>query len=360
MLPSGRRLGLLLVLAIVAIVIMAILSPHNLPVIIITSLLLIYLAPTISAASHSDKEDPADAGVAPGINTNTVSRSNVMSPEYLQMVDRKAFERADRRAADPRAPPRDSGAPPLLDGQLEPRKLFLKAIQLTDGKEFGEAAWLFLVALLMDWALNASDMSRPIQAADALPAGDACGIVLRALVKMFRRDSRAPAFGSFTEARAPLLTAIRELAALPELKRSGGQQPPEPSPASLAEQHRVLFANCCAHVFLGRFDCHQGPYTPAAWEAARRLIVKGIRSVDPERYLALQYELAYTARDIGNNRLALEWYDKMLANAERLAAPSEHWRTFFGRVRKEARQLHFEQETGLGPGGHYDRYRREL
>ena len=94
---------------------------------------------------------------------------------------------------------------------------------------------------------------------------------------------------------------------------------------------------------VGRFDCHQGPYTPAAWEAARRLIVKGIRSVDPERYLALQYELAYTARDIGNNRLALEWYDKMLANAERLAAPSEHWRTFFGRVRKEARQLHFEQ-----------------
>ena len=70
----------------------------------------------------------------------------------------------------------------------------------------------------------------------------------------------------------------------------------------------------------------------------------GISAVDPQRYLALQYELAYTARDIGDNQEALVWYDTLLGNAARLGEEaSAHWRTFFTRVRQEARQLRFEK-----------------
>ena len=101
---------------------------------------------------------------------------------------------------------------------------------------------------------------------------------------------------------------------------------------------------------LGRFECNNGPYTPAAWDAARQTIVKGIAYVDVERYLTLQFELAYTARDCGDNHEALVWYEKLLANAERAGvATSEHWHAFVTRkIRPQAQQLRFEQVMHSG------------
>ena len=280
-----------------------------------------------------------DDGVAPGINANKVSEINVMDPAYLATVDTAAFDIAEQRTVGA-ACPSSAATAPLIDAQFEPRELYRAAVRHTDAQEYTDAAWRFLMALLMDWALNASDMSRLETAAAGLPATDACGIVLRALGKMFGKNAPEK-WQDFEAARQPFMTAISELQALGPEVVPPPSVPQQPLPTTFEEQDRGRFALCCARIFLGRGP---KPFTPSAWAAAReQYLVKGIASLDGERFLALQYELAYSARDVGDNREALVWYDKLLANIQRAQQPSLHWRTFRARVHEEARQLRFEQ-----------------
>ena len=147
----------------------------------------------------------------------------------------------------------------------------------------------------------------------------------------------------------PTMVAARD-----ELNATHGALGPQrPPPSTLAEQHRGRFALCCAHVFLGRFDCNTGPRTTAHWDRAIGIILQGISHVEVDRYLTLQFERAYTARDAGDNREALVWYDKVIANANRASATtSAHWKAFIAnKIVPQAQQLRFEQESRLGPSG---------
>ena len=211
--------------------------------------------------------------------------------------------------------------------------------------EYQEAAWLFLVALLMDWALTSSDLARPRTASENVPADEPCGILLRAFVRVYS-IAQENAVGGIRHLRPILLSALNDLKAM-----QGSLSPQRPPPSTLGEQHRGRFALCCAHVFIGRFDCHSGPHTISNWASARNIMLQGISHVYVERYLTLQFEHAYTARDNGDNREALVWYDRLIANATRVSTMSAHWKAFVARkIKPQAQQLRFEQESGRGPG----------
>jgi hypothetical protein len=282
-------------------------------------------------------------GIAPGISRgSTSSRCNVMSADALEAIDPGAFACAERAACRRQQPATQAGAAMPIDAILEPRELFRSAIRLTDGGEYPEAAYRFLVALLMDWSLNASKMAKPREASAECPPDEPCAVLLRAFVRLEFKKA------AYQRDRQSLLAALTQLSAA-----HGSLGPQSPPATSIEEQHRGRFALCCAHVFLARVDCSLGPYTPSAWAAAREVIVKGAAYVDVQCYLTLQYELAYTARDCGDNREALVWYDAVIANAARASeAQSAHWMAFVAnKITPQARQLRFERESGLSRGG---------
>jgi len=278
-------------------------------------------------------------GIAMGAASCTVATGNVIQADTLAAMDPDAYRRAT--AKDPReaADPADDG-PPILDGQLEPRDVYRKAVRLTEAGEYAEACWNFMLALLIDWALNASDLNAaPRKAVENSPPDEPAAIAMRAVVEVYGDKG---AKKNLEQHLAPLKRAAATL-----IKSYGKLGPQNPPPTTLAELHRGRLAACAAHLFLGRVEQHSGPYTPAYWAQARRTIQKGIALVDAQRLLCMQYELAYTARDAADTNEALKWYDTMLRNAPRVRQPSPHWVAFLERVGREARTLRFEAESGI-------------
>lgn len=299
-------------------------------------------------------------GVFNGAGANRPDRANLMDEDFLRHLDPRAFASAD--AARP-APAGAGPASPMLDAGLEPQEMFRTANDLTRSGEYRDAAGLYLGSLLINWSLNASSFRPARRAVAGLPADDPCGLVLGAVVRLWDQEGEpegARRIGSYEDVERIMAGAIRALgrsASVVGISTTAPQRPPptilvrgagaSPPSVPATEVHRGRFAMCCAKVFHGRLACLTGPYSVEAWRDARRTIVQGIAYMDPERCLALQYELAYTARDVGDNVEALKWYEMLVANGEGRPGMSDHWRTFLQRVAQEARQLRYEREDPL-------------
>ena len=284
-------------------------------------------------------------GVALGAASCQPAFANLMNDDLMEAISPDAHSKAKAAAAArSRSTPSSTDGPPLLDAQLEPVELYRTAIRYTEEGRDEDACWLFLLALLVDWALNGSDLTAPQRAIDNAAADSPCAIALQGVVSTFSAPQE-----SYEQARKPLAFALAELT-----QAYGTLGPQEPPPNTLEEQHRGRLALTAAHLFLSRLEQISGPYTPANWNRARRRIQKGIQHVDAQRFLCLQYELAYTARDAAADEEALKWYDTMLRNGKRLATPSTHWTRFLERVDREAQQVRWQKESGLGKGGMED------
>jgi len=283
-------------------------------------------------------------GVALGAYSCRQSRGNIMSDHMLKTLDPEAFNKAEDQTRHAKSSRAASERVPLLDAELEPRDLYRSGVRHTQAGRFEEACWHFMLAWLMDWSLNASDLAPPQKAAAGCPPNCPCAVVVTGVVSTFSRKT----WPSFAEARKAFQQALAQLSST-EAER----KVQTPRPATLEQQDRRALARCCAHIFLARFEQHSGPFSSENWAQARRTIARGIEHVDAAQYLCLQYELAYTARDAVDNKVALRWYDAMLANAQRKEECdfSPHWSLFFERVGKEARQVRFEIEGGMAAGG---------
>ena len=201
---------------------------------------------------------------------------------------------------------------PPVDADLEPSALWRDAVRKSGQGEHDEAVWLFMLALFMDYSLDANDMS-PLKRslAGCSDPSSPAAVAVRPIAETagLKTVTLAPWEQSYTE-----------------LRRRDVQRSPTP-PRTLEDVSREALAACSATLFfartLGRKGGAQGDQS--AFNDAYKLINEAAELVHAERFMTLQFELGYSSRDILAHTESNAWYDKLQASAPR--RPNQHWTT---------------------------------
>ena len=208
------------------------------------------------------------------------------------------------------------GQLPPVDADLEPAALWRDAVRQSGQGAHDEAVWLFMLALFMDYSLDANDMA-PLKRslAGCSDPHSPPAVAVRPI---------AETAGLKTVTLAPWEQAYTEL------RRRAFKRSPTP-PRTLEDVSRAALAACSATLFLARTLGRMGavradqPGDQGAFNDAYKLISEAAELVHAERFMTLQFELGYASRDILAHTESNAWYDKLQASAPR--RPNQHWTT---------------------------------
>lgn len=225
---------------------------------------------------------------------------------------------------------------PPLDANLDPKKLWKDALQLSKKKKHQDAAFNFLVALFMDFSLDASDMAPVKATVDACANDDPVAMALSILTHMDRSsplrrasDMHCKSMLMWNAATEPAKQQSKTAKTLDDVNR-----------------WRFGIGMCvilCARV-MGR--CYavrnsaeaNSPEHRQAFEDMTKLVNESKSYVDAPRWLTLQFELAYINMDVAAVEEAKLWFGIFMANLDAMrqrGSVSLHWRKF--RVSAEKR-----------------------
>ena len=221
---------------------------------------------------------------------------------------------------------------PPVDADLEPRALWRDAVRKSGQGEHDEAVWLFMLALFMDYSLDANDMSplkRSLAGCSDPSSPPAVAVRPIAETADLKTVTLAPWEQAYTE-----------------LRRRDFQRSPTP-PRTLEDVSREALAACSATLFfartLGRKGGAQGDQS--AFNDAYKLINEAAELVHAERFMTLQFELGYSSRDILAHTESNAWYDKLQASAPR--RPNQHWTTQLQLAKQSADMTRMMLRMGL-------------
>ena len=243
-----------------------------------------------------------------------------------------------RREAEQRASerPREEVVP--SDSELSAEAVHAEAVRQLELGEHAEAAWGFLVALFLDWAFNTQDKLRP-----AKRAIQRCkGPVADALRPMFSNEKTYDRYEHALNAQMISRLWEKEEAdsretAKKENRASSGST--SKNGALLATENRARFACACCAIFLARDLSSAFSQTrdrQFAYEA-QRFVAKAAELIEPEKYLTLMFELAYSNRAIHAVDEGTRWSKLFQQAVPR--QPNAHWKCFLELNRQGQRNL---------------------
>ena len=229
-------------------------------------------------------------------------------------------------------------APLPYDADLEPSKLWSDALVAMAAGQNDTAAWMMLIALFLDWSYNDGrylpDVFRAVSNCQR------CGIwaePLRTLVATGTLDSHTRFERTYDSLAAVLVS--RQSSYL-------WQESHSLSSAPLAgNEDRVAFATACAAVFYAR-DLSTafirassrigegGSHHRRALKLGRMAqshVTLAATHLQPERYLTLMFELAYSHRQIHAMAEGTRWSERFQAAAP--TRPNMHWQFYLERDR---------------------------
>lgn len=216
---------------------------------------------------------------------------------------------------------------PFLDGDLVPAALWKSAVSLTkkgDPSFLREAAWKFLVALYMDFSLDAMDMKPAIKAADGCGTDDPVALAL-SIATFYRKHDRNVSLQEIVTHHEDICDRLENETSVD---------------SCVDEVDRPVFALGVAKVFYARImaRCHDVKSDAqahdsrfrSAWRGTARLIEDAKFSIDAERWLTMQFELGYINHDNGATDRANLWLSRFVKNLEEekraKGALSKHWK----------------------------------
>jgi len=214
---------------------------------------------------------------------------------------------------------------PPLDRNLDPHKVWAQAVQLAKQEgHLQDAAFKFLVALFMDNSLDVNNTEPMLKAASACNAKDPVRRALELVVEPI-----------------DFHVLSREIIAM-EME-NGEDHFYQPCDAESLEQvnRRTFGIAMCKILMARRLSIRLVVRPPAdaqnevnkeALLHASTLICAAKDLLDPDRWLSLQFELGYSASDVGAVDEAKRWLSKFVTNLGELRQTNggklpKHWKT---------------------------------
>jgi hypothetical protein len=218
---------------------------------------------------------------------------------------------------------------PPLDANLDPKKLWKDALQLSKKKKHQDAAFNFLVALFMDFSLDGGDMAPVKATVNACANDDPVAMALSILTHM---DRSCP----LDRATDVQYKSMLMWNAAPESSKEQSE-----TAETLDDVNRWRFGIAMCVIFCARLmgRCYavknaaqaNSPKVREAFEDMTKLVNESRSYLDASRWLTLQFELAYINMDVAAVEEAKLWFGIFMDNLDamrRRGSVSRHWSQF--------------------------------
>lgn len=223
-------------------------------------------------------------------------------------------------------------APTPIDALLEPAALWSEALMALNEGRNADAAWLMLIALFLNWSYNDGRYLPDIKR--ALDGCSDCGLwalPLRPMVSVHGTMASENVYSRFESTYDGLA------AAFVSGRKDSNWRSLSSAPFS-GHEDRLAFAAACAAVFYARDLSRAFMQSSAAGSNSKALqlgrqaknyVSLAATHIQPERYLTLMFEHAYSHRQIMAMAEGTMWSQRFQAAAP--TRPNAHWRSILER-----------------------------
>ena len=221
-----------------------------------------------------------------------------------------------------------------VDADLEPRLLWADAIAALDDNRHEDAAWLMLITVFLDWSYN--DGTNLPAISKALAGCGQCGVWASALRPLITYPSGAtnPVHANPKRFAATYDTLASALVSGPAWHEHAATLALSSAPLGSSDD-RLTFACACVATFYARdlFKLFEERSFDGIGSRVLRIGRNALAHVSlaathlqPERYLALMFELAYSNRNMNMVAEGTKWSQRFQAAAPQW--PNSHWKYF--------------------------------
>ncbi|KAL7550900.1 hypothetical protein ACHAWF_014094 [Thalassiosira exigua] len=231
-----------------------------------------------------------------------------------------------------------------LDIDLAPKNLWKEGVQLSRNGLHEDAAWKFLLALFMDFSLDAND-KKPMK-----EAVEGCGManpVAMALSMITDRNGINEVYQQSMHINImPQRIELAETVDSVDRKSFG-----------LGMCH-LVYARMLARSFAVRSAADARSRTTGhAFEDVARIIMESTNYIDPQRWLTLQFELGYSSMDVGAVNEAEKWLNSFKATVDKFSTQcnnrgaTRHWTEMKDRAKSRLQLLPLMKAMGQNNPG---------